>query len=109
MPRPPPPRRCCSSRRPSPVAVRARYGDALPAPTRQLLLIAAAEPVGDPVLVRRAADQLGIDAAFAEIDGLLSMGERVTFRHPLVRSALYGSAPAAERRAVHLALAAATD
>src|SRR4051794_2690396 len=86
-----------------------RQADALPAPTRRLLLIAAAEPVGDPVLVRRAADQLGIDAAFAEIDGLLSLGERVTFRHPLVRSALYGSAPAAERRAVHLALAAATD
>lgn len=86
-----------------------READALPAPTRQLLLVAAAEPVGDPVLVRRAADQLGIDAAFAEIDGLLSLGERVTFRHPLVRSALYGSASATERRAVHLALAGATD
>ncbi|MFC6157305.1 ATP-binding protein [Kribbella jiaozuonensis] len=86
-----------------------READALPPPTRQLLLVAAAEPVGDPVLVRRAADQLGIDAAFAEIDGLLSLGERVTFRHPLVRSALYGSASATERRAVHLALAGATD
>jgi DNA-binding NarL/FixJ family response regulator len=86
-----------------------READALPPPTRQLLLVAAAEPVGDPVLVRRAADQLGIDAAFAEIDGLLSLGERVTFRHPLVRSALYGSASAIERRAVHLALAGATD
>ncbi|TDU88367.1 regulatory LuxR family protein [Kribbella voronezhensis] len=86
-----------------------RQADALPAPTRQLLLVAAAEPVGDPVLVRRAADQLGIAAAFAEIDGLLSLGQRVTFRHPLVRSALYGSASAAERRAVHLALAEATD
>nr|WP_238351588.1 LuxR family transcriptional regulator [Kribbella shirazensis] len=86
-----------------------RQAEALPAPTRQLLLVAAAEPVGDPVLVRRAADRLGIDAAFAEIDGLLSLGERVAFRHPLVRSALYGSASAAERRAVHLALAEATD
>ena len=86
-----------------------RQADALPPPTRQLLLVAAAEPVGDPVLVRRAADQLGIDAAFAEIDGLLSLGERVTFRHPLVRSALYGSASVTERRAVHLALAGATD
>jgi DNA-binding CsgD family transcriptional regulator len=86
-----------------------RQADTLPAPTRRLLLVAAAEPIGDPVLVRRAADQLGIDAAFAEIDGLLSLGERVTFRHPLVRSALYGSASAAERRAVHLALAGATD
>ncbi|TDW22624.1 ATP-binding protein [Kribbella kalugense] len=83
--------------------------DALPQETRQLLLVAAAEPVGDPVLVRRAADQLGIEAAFAEIEGLLSLGERVTFRHPLVRSALYGSASAIERRAVHLALAGATD
>jgi ATP/maltotriose-dependent transcriptional regulator MalT len=86
-----------------------RQADSLPAPTRQLLLVAAAEPVGDPVLVQRAADQLGIDAAFAEIDGLLSLDERVTFRHPLVRSALYGSASATERRAVHLALASATD
>ncbi|WP_371402158.1 AAA family ATPase [Kribbella sp. NBC_00662] len=86
-----------------------RQADALPPPTRQLLLVAAAEPVGDPVLVRRAADQLGIDAAFADIDGLLRLGERVTFRHPLVRSALYGSASATERRAVHLALAGATD
>ncbi|RZT28018.1 ATP/maltotriose-dependent transcriptional regulator MalT [Kribbella sp. VKM Ac-2569] len=86
-----------------------RQADALPASTRQLLLVAAAEPIGDPVLVRRAADQLGIDAAFAEIDGLLSLGERVTFRHPLVRSALYGSASETERRAVHLALAGATD
>lgn len=86
-----------------------RQADALPAPTRQLLLVAAAEPVGDPVLVRRAADQLGIETAFAEIDGLLNLGERVTFRHPLVRSALYGSASPAERRAAHLALAEATD
>ncbi|MEV4264650.1 AAA family ATPase [Kribbella sp. NPDC049584] len=86
-----------------------RQADELPPPTRRLLLVAAAEPVGDPVLVRRAADQLGIDAAFAEIDGLLSLGERVTFRHPLVRSALYGSASVTERRAVHLALAGATD
>ncbi|HEY3563156.1 MAG TPA: AAA family ATPase [Kribbella sp.] len=86
-----------------------RQAETLPAPTRQLLLVAAAEPMGDPVLVRRAADQLGVDEAFAEIDGLLSLGERVTFRHPLVRSALYGSASAAERRAVHLALAGATD
>ncbi|NUR96150.1 MAG: DUF2791 family P-loop domain-containing protein, partial [Kribbellaceae bacterium] len=86
-----------------------RQADTLPAPTRQLLLVAAAEPMGDPVLVRRAADQLGIDEVFAEIDGLVSLGERVTFRHPLVRSALYGSASATERRAVHLALADATD
>ncbi|WP_433158273.1 helix-turn-helix transcriptional regulator [Kribbella sp. CA-247076] len=86
-----------------------RQADTLPEPTRQLLLVAAAEPVGDPVVVRRAADQLGIGAAFEEVDGLLRLGERVTFRHPLVRSAVYGAAPAEDRRAVHLALALATD
>ncbi|ONI73902.1 helix-turn-helix transcriptional regulator [Kribbella sp. ALI-6-A] len=86
-----------------------RHADLLPAATRQLLLLAAAEPVGDPVLVWRAADELGIAAAFAEIDGLLTVGERVTFRHPLVRSALYRSATPEELRAVHLALAHVTD
>ncbi|WP_460655000.1 ATP-binding protein [Kribbella endophytica] len=86
-----------------------RQADLLPSSTRLLLLVAAAEPVGDPVLVWKAADELGIAAAFAEIDGLLTVGERVTFRHPLVRSALYGSATAQELRAVHLALARVTD
>jgi DNA-binding CsgD family transcriptional regulator/tetratricopeptide (TPR) repeat protein len=86
-----------------------RQADLLPPSTRLLLLVAAAEPVGDPVLVWKAADELGIAAAFAEIDGLLALGERVTFRHPLVRSALYGSATAQELRAVHLALARVTD
>ncbi|MFG1905725.1 ATP-binding protein [Kribbella sp. NPDC048928] len=86
-----------------------RQAEVLPAPTRQLLLVAAAEPEGDPVVVRRAADQLGIAADFAEIATLLTLGERVIFRHPLVRSALYGAASAIERRAVHLALAKATD
>ncbi len=86
-----------------------RQADLLPSSTRLLLLVAAAEPVGDPVLVWKAADELGIAAAFAEIDGLLALGERVTFRHPLVRSALYGSATAQELRAVHLALARVTD
>ena len=60
----------------------------------------------------RAAERLGIAAAAAvdaETDGLLAIGERVTFRHPLVRSAVYRSATVQERRAVHLALAEATD
>jgi DNA-binding CsgD family transcriptional regulator len=86
--------------------------EALPEDERSLLLVAAAEPVGDPLLVWGAADRLGIEdsaAAGAEMDGLLTIGERVTFRHPLVRSAVYRSAPAHERRAVHLALAEATD
>src|SRR6516225_7812415 len=64
---------------------------ALPADTRLLLLVAAAEPVGDPVLVRAAAGRLGIvaSAAAAEADGLVEIGTRVRFRHPLVRSAVY--------------------
>jgi DNA-binding CsgD family transcriptional regulator/tetratricopeptide (TPR) repeat protein len=88
-----------------------RY-EALPPAARQLLLVAAAEPVGDPVLVWRAAGRLGIwegAAAAAEADGLLVIGARVTFRHPLVRSAVYRAASPPERRAVHEALAEATD
>jgi DNA-binding CsgD family transcriptional regulator len=71
-----------------------------------------AEPVGDPLLLGRAAERLGIStrtAAASEIDGLLKLGEQVTFRHPLVRSAVYGSAPLEQRRAVHFALAEVTD
>jgi DNA-binding CsgD family transcriptional regulator len=86
--------------------------DALPAETRHLVLIAAAEPVGDPLLLWRAAQTLSIPAraaGAAEADGLLEIGDRVTFRHPLVRSAVYRSAPVDVRRAVHLALAEATD
>jgi DNA-binding CsgD family transcriptional regulator len=89
-----------------------RRCDALPAATRQLLLVAAAEPAGDPVLVWRAAGRLGIGpdaAAAAETSGLLAIGAKVTFRHPLVRSAVYRSAPTENRRAVHQALAEATD
>jgi DNA-binding CsgD family transcriptional regulator len=84
----------------------------LPADTRLLLLIAAAEPVGDPALVWGAADRLGLTPASAlseGTDGLMSIRERVTFRHPLVRSAVYQAAPPRDRRAVHLALAEVTD
>ena len=80
--------------------------------TRRLLLVAAAEPLGDAILLWRAADRLGIGPAAAggaEAEGLLAIGERVTFRHPLARSAVYRSASPQERRAVHLALAEATD
>jgi DNA-binding CsgD family transcriptional regulator len=74
------------------------------------LLVAAAEPVGDPVLVWRAAGRLGIGVqAAAETDGLLAIGASVTFRHPLVRSAVYRAASLEERQAVHRALADATD
>ncbi|WP_328321517.1 AAA family ATPase [Kribbella sp. NBC_00382] len=86
-----------------------RQAETLPTSTRRLLLIAAAEPEGDPVLVRRAADLLGIAADFTEVANLLTLSERLTFRHPLVRSALYGAAADSERQAIHLALASATD
>jgi hypothetical protein len=81
----------------------------LPAETQRLLLVAAADPVGDPVLVWRAAERLGIGAQAADTDGLLAIGGRVTFRHPLVRSAVYRAASPEERQAVHRALADATD
>ena len=78
---------------------------------RHLLLLAAAEPLGDPLLLNHASDRLGIPVSVvgAETDGLLALGDRVIFHHPLVRSAVYGSSSAPERRAVHLALAEATD
>ena len=85
---------------------------ALPGDTRSLLLVAAADPAGDPVLVWRAAGRLGIPASAAEAartDGLLQIGTRVRFRHPLVRSAVYSAAAPPERRAAHRALAEATD
>ncbi|HMI71518.1 MAG TPA: AAA family ATPase [Solirubrobacteraceae bacterium] len=86
--------------------------EALSDEARLLLLVAAAEPVDDPLLVWRAAERLGIGlsaAAAVETEGLLAVGERVTFLHPLVRSAVYRSASPEERRAVHLALAEVTD
>jgi DNA-binding CsgD family transcriptional regulator/tetratricopeptide (TPR) repeat protein len=86
--------------------------EALPEGARLLLLVAAAEPVGDPLLVWGAAERLGIGlsaAAAVQTEGLLAIGERVTFLHPLVRSAVYRSASLTERRAVHLALAEVTD
>ena len=85
---------------------------ALTVDSRRLLLLAAAEPLGDPLLLWRAADRSGVPTAAAvgaEDDGLLSISSRVTFRHPLVRSAVYRSAGPDERRAAHLALAEATD
>jgi DNA-binding CsgD family transcriptional regulator len=84
----------------------------LPIATRRLLLVAAAEPLGDVILLWRAAERLGISpdaAAPAEAEGLLEIGTRVRFRHPLVRSAAYRSASLLERQEVHRALAQVTD
>ena len=84
----------------------------LPIDTRRLLLAAAVEPVGDPTLLWRAAERLGIGppaAGPAEAAGLIELGARVRFRHPLVRSAAYRAAPPQDRREVHRALAEVTD
>jgi DNA-binding CsgD family transcriptional regulator len=84
----------------------------LPRDTRRLLLLAAAEPVGDLALLWRAAQQLGIpetEARAVEVEGLLTLDGAVVFRHPLVRSAVYGAAEPNERREAHRALADATD
>ena len=85
---------------------------ALAEPTQHLMLLAAADPVGDAALLWRAAQSLGIErwaAETAEADRLLEIGAGVRFRHPLVRSAVYRAASMADRRAAHRALATATD
>jgi DNA-binding CsgD family transcriptional regulator len=89
-----------------------RRVDDLPAATRQLILLAAAEPLGDATIVWRAAEQLSIGAgaaAPAAEAGLLEIDDRVRFRHPLVRSAVYRAASSDDRRRVHAALADAAD
>jgi DNA-binding CsgD family transcriptional regulator len=83
---------------------------ALPPETQRLLLVAAADPVGDPVVVWRAAGRLGIAVqAASETDGLLTIGTSVAFRHPLVRSSVYRAASPEEKQAAHRALADASD
>jgi DNA-binding CsgD family transcriptional regulator len=85
---------------------------ALPDETQTMLLLAAAESVGDMMLLKRAADDLGIagDALTpAQAAGLVELSPRVRFRHPLVRSAAYRNATPDERRRVHGALARSTD
>ena len=89
-----------------------RQVQALPDDTRRLLLTAAAEPTGDVTLLWRAVEKQGIDtgaASRAQAAGLVELGARVRFRHPLVRSAIYQSASASDRRAAHRALAEVTD
>ncbi|WP_370063733.1 AAA family ATPase [Mycobacterium sp. MAA66] len=86
--------------------------EVLPDQTRLLLLVAAADPVGDPDLVWRAAARLGIDregAAAAHDAGVIEFSTRVRFRHPLVRSAVYALASLEDRQRVHAELAEVTD
>ncbi|HEY7861912.1 MAG TPA: LuxR C-terminal-related transcriptional regulator, partial [Gemmatimonadaceae bacterium] len=83
----------------------------LPRHTQRLLLIAAAEPVGDATMLWRAAEALGISAdaaAPAVTAGLIELGARVRFRHTLARSAAYRAATTRERQEVHRALAEVT-
>ena len=102
-------------RLPLPSRIEASYRrriEKLPGQTQHLLVVAAADPVGDPNLLWRAVSELGIPvdaAAPAEADDLLEVRARVAFRHPLLRSAIYRGASPAERRSAHRALAAATD
>ena len=89
-----------------------RQLDALPAQTRRLLQLAAADPSGDRSLLWRAAGRLdlGVQAGVPAVEaGLVEFDGRVRFRHPLARSAAYRSASRAERQQLHAALAAVTD
>lgn len=86
--------------------------EALPAEARRLLLVAAAEPGGDPALVCRAARRLGIPSQALEPAvgaALIEVGTRVRFRHPLLRAIVYRAAAPGQRREAHRALAEATD
>ena len=86
--------------------------EALPDDTQRLLLLAAAEATGDPVLLWRAVEPFGITGSALEparSAGLIQVDSRVRFRHPLVRSAAYRSATPEERRKAHRALAEAID
>ncbi|MFB7933321.1 AAA family ATPase [Streptomyces sp. NPDC056039] len=82
----------------------------LPEAARTLVTVAAADPIGDPGLLWRAAEHLGIDAtAVARSVPLVEFGTRIRFSHPLARSAAYRAAAPEERRRAHGALAAVTD
>ena len=89
-----------------------RRAETMPSETRRLMLLAAAEPAGDSTLLWKAAKHLGIDPSAAQPAsdvGLVEFGSSVRFRHPLVRSAVYWSAPITDRRQAHGALGDVTD
>ncbi len=89
-----------------------RQLESLTPQSRRFLLTAAAEPLGDMALLWRAVERLGLSfeaAAPVQAAGLIDLGPRLRFRHPLVRSAVYGASAPADRREVHRALAEATD
>jgi DNA-binding CsgD family transcriptional regulator len=81
----------------------------LPLPTQDLLLIAAAEGTGDLGVILPAGDTVGAtadDLVPAERAGLVvTVGRSVTFRHPLVRAAVYRGAALSRRLAAHRAVA----
>jgi hypothetical protein len=84
----------------------------LPADTQMFLLLVAANTSADAALVWRAAEHLGVGrqaAEAAEAADLVSLGSPIRYRHPLIRSAVYGAAPPADRRKVHAALAAVSN
>ena len=85
---------------------------ALPADTQMFLLTVAADASADAAVVWRAATDLGVKreaAEPAEATGLVVFSSTITYRHPLIRTAVYAGARAADRRAVHRALAEATN
>ncbi|GAA0222181.1 ATP-binding protein [Cryptosporangium japonicum] len=85
--------------------------DGLAPDARSVMLLAAADPTGDAQLLRRAMRSLDVDAGAVEAverTGDLVIGERVEFRHPLVRSGVYRTALPADRRRAHATLASAT-
>jgi DNA-binding CsgD family transcriptional regulator len=89
-----------------------RQVESLPDETRRFLLTAAAEPVGDVPLLLRAASRLGLEADAAgpaKAAGLVEVGARVRFRHPLMRSTVYRAASLPDRQSIHQALAEVTD
>src|SRR3954471_18525910 len=86
--------------------------ETMPTDTQLLLLVAAADPLGDVGLLWRAAERLGVPHQAVEpatAAELIELGAHVRFRHPLVRSAVYSAASLADRQRVHRALAEATD